>query len=142
VHERVDEPVEISVLLCDDDEIHALNRDFRGHDKPTDVLSFVSDTPLPDGTRLLGDIVISLPTALRQARARRAPVRDEVALLFVHGLLHLLGHEDETDSGAERMERAQDSILARTRGCDTCTPSTDRPAGDSARSAASPRPAT
>ena len=91
--------VEISLLLCDDATIQGLNARHRGFDKPTDVLSFAQGDP-----ELLGDIVISLETAARQAEAAGWPLTSESALLAVHGTLHLLGYDDETVSGAEQMQ--------------------------------------
>jgi len=97
---------EISVVLCDDAFIQALNAQYRGKDAPTDVLSFAQDDP-----DLLGDIVIALPTASRQAQDAGWALEDEVALLGVHGLLHLLGHDDETRSGAWAMQaRTEDAL--------------------------------
>jgi probable rRNA maturation factor len=84
---------ELSVLLTDDDEIHRLNRDHRHKDKPTDVLAFAMDESVPDPAGILGDVVISLDTAERQARARRRPLLEEVRFLLAHGVLHLVGHD-------------------------------------------------
>ena len=100
-----DDP-EISLVLCDDAFIQSLNAEYRGLDKPTDVLSFAQDDP-----HLLGDIVISLPTAARQAQAPGWTLENEVALLGVHGLLHLLGYEDETEAGAWEMQRKTEAAL-------------------------------
>jgi probable rRNA maturation factor len=104
----------VSVLLTDDPGIRALNRVWRDIDKPTDVLSW----PLEEGTAatgedLLGDVAISLDTAARQAAARDWDLADEVALLLVHGILHLLGYEDESDAGAEEMKRIETEILGK-----------------------------
>jgi probable rRNA maturation factor len=99
--------VELSVVFCDDPFIHALNRDYRGKDKPTDVLSF----PQGPETGVLGDIVISVPTAARQAAERGQPVGQEVEWLFLHGLLHLLGYDDSTDEEAEEMNRRAGEAL-------------------------------
>ncbi|BDI32172.1 hypothetical protein CCAX7_42230 [Capsulimonas corticalis] len=97
---------EISIVLCDDDFIQDLNRAHRGKDKPTDVLSFPQDDDL-----VLGDIVISLPTAERQARAAGWPMEDEVVLLGIHGVLHLLGYDDETAEEAARMRDISAEVL-------------------------------
>lgn len=99
---------ELSVLLTDDKEIHRLNRDFRGKDKPTDVLSF----PMPDPD-LLGDVVISLPTAKRQAKKFGVSFEEEFYRLLVHGTLHLLGFEHERVSKgvAEKMRRKEKALL-------------------------------
>lgn len=87
------------MVFCDDPFIHDLNHRYRGKDKPTDVLSFTQD---PE-SGLLGDVVLSVPTAARQAEARRHPLAEELEWLFLHGCLHLLGYDDETDEGAEEM---------------------------------------
>ena len=111
---------EVSVLLTDDADIHAMNRQYRGYDKPTDVLSFaqndtVSDAPpmpqIPGEPIVLGDIVISVDTAVRQAVTHGLALDDELALLAVHGLLHLLGFEDETAEGAAEMRVRERDIL-------------------------------
>jgi probable rRNA maturation factor len=110
---------EVSVLLTDDAAIREMNRDYRGHDQPTDVLSFAQDEPTTDApavpltgeTRLLGDIVISVDTAVRQAAAHNITPARELALLAVHGALHLLGHEDETEAGADCMRAREREIL-------------------------------
>ena len=112
--------MEISVLLTDDAAIQELNSRYRGVDKPTDVLSFsqfdlsesVEVPPTSIGIpTMLGDIVISVETAIRQAAAHDVTLERELALLAVHGLLHLMGHEDETDAGAERMHRREREIV-------------------------------
>ncbi|MDQ2686826.1 MAG: rRNA maturation RNase YbeY [Armatimonadota bacterium] len=98
------EDIEISLALCDDAFIQALNAQYRGLDKPTDVLSFAQGDGEEPGPRVLGDIVISLPTAEWQAARAGWPVESEVTLLAIHGLLHLLGYDDETDKGAREMQ--------------------------------------
>jgi probable rRNA maturation factor len=102
---------ELSVVFCDDGFIRALNRDYRGLDCPTDVLSFPQEAP-PEGAELLGDIVISLETTQRQAREQRHSLKREAEWLLCHGLLHLLGYDDETEEGLERMRRRQEEALA------------------------------
>ena len=105
---------ELSVLLCDDATIHALNRDYRKKNKPTDVLAFAMREG-PDGHLagdLLGDVIISLETATRQARERSAATRDEVMMLLAHGLLHLLGWDHQTDAEDQRMRAETDRMLA------------------------------
>ena len=84
---------ELSVLLTDDPGIHQLNRDHRQKDKPTDVLAFPMDESVPDPAGILGDVVISLDTAERQARSRRRPLIEEVRFLLAHGVLHLIGYD-------------------------------------------------
>jgi probable rRNA maturation factor len=98
---------EVSLVFCDDDFIHALNRDYRGKDKPTDVLSF----PQEGEAGLLGDVIISVPYSERQAEAQSHSREREIEWLFLHGLLHLAGYDDETDEGAEEMnERARAAL--------------------------------
>ena len=94
---------ELSVVLCDDDYILELNRQHRGKDKPTDVLSFpqaeFSAPEVPLGGQpllLLGDVVISLPTAQRQADSRGRSLASEVRFLLAHGVLHLVGYDHMT----------------------------------------------
>lgn len=105
---------ELSVLLCDDATIHALNRDYRKKNKPTDVLAFAmregDDGHLAGD--LLGDVIISLETATRQAKERGAVTRDEVMMLLAHGLLHLLGWDHQTDADDQRMRAETDRMLA------------------------------
>ncbi len=86
---------EISILFCGDGRIRALNRRFRGKDRATDVLAF----PQADAERLLGDIAISVPYASRQARRAAEPLARELDRLLLHGFLHLLGYDHETDRG-------------------------------------------
>ena len=106
-HESVPGDPEISVVLCDDLFIQSLNAQWRGKDTPTDVLSFAQE----DDPHLLGDIVISLPTAARQADAAGWTLENEVALLEIHGLLHLLGYDDETEAGAWEMQGRTEAAL-------------------------------
>lgn len=94
---------ELSVLLTDDRTIHTLNLRHREKDRPTDVLAF----PLPEagpGPRLLGDVVISLDTAKRQADARKRELLPEVRFLLAHGLLHLIGYDHDTAAKKRRMD--------------------------------------
>jgi probable rRNA maturation factor len=98
---------EVGILLTDDSRMRELNQQFRGIDKSTDVLSFSQEDP-----QLLGDIAISLETAARQAEAARWPMPSEIALLGVHGLLHLAGYEDEELADAQEMEGVTRRILS------------------------------
>ena len=109
---------ELSILLCDDPTIHELNRTYRNQDKPTDVLAFAMQegAPLPQGASLmLGDVVISIPTARRQADEHARTLQDEVVELLAHGLLHLLGF-DHPDRDQERRMRARTDLLRSTAG--------------------------
>lgn len=106
--------VEVSVVLCDDAFIHPLNRDYRGKDRPTDVLSFAQregEFADPDDP-MLGDIIVSLDRAKDQAMSRHHPLSQELALLLVHGLLHLLGYDHIDDDDAEEMEALEKKLLA------------------------------
>ncbi len=90
----------VSIVLAGDSSVRRLNRDFRGNDANTDVLSFPSGVEeLPDGTRPLGEIVISVAQAARQAAAAGHSLDVEVRLLVIHGYLHLLGYDHEVDDG-------------------------------------------
>ncbi|HIJ65290.1 MAG TPA: rRNA maturation RNase YbeY [Candidatus Hydrogenedentes bacterium] len=97
-------PLELSVLFCDDPFIRDLNRRYRKRDEPTDVLSFAQAHRPPGAPAVLGDIVISLETVARRCRSDRQAMRQEVRLLFCHGLLHLLGY---THNAAEERETMQ-----------------------------------
>ena len=98
---------EISLLITNDETIHLLNKEYRQKDKPTDVLSF----PMEDEV-MLGDIVISLDTAKNQAQERDIGLEREIAFLFIHGLLHLLGYDHETSAEDEKeMFALQEEIL-------------------------------
>jgi probable rRNA maturation factor len=104
---------ELSILLTDDRRIHRLNRDYRGKDRPTDVLAFaMAEGEGAGGDELLGDVVISLETAARQAQARQRPPLDEVTHLLAHGVLHLVGYDHQTDAEHRAMERATRTLLA------------------------------
>jgi probable rRNA maturation factor len=108
---------DVSIALVDDAYIQVLNREYRGVDQATDVLAFPMEAA--DGAHGgvgLGDIVISLERARDQARQFKHPLRHEVALLAVHGLLHLLGYEDETEAGASAMWSKQKELLEQILG--------------------------
>ena len=91
---------DIELILTDDEDIRAINSEFRGRDKPTDVLSFPLDSVV--GFEPLGSIVISITTAKRVALEFKHSLDDEISLLFIHGMLHLLGFDHEKDSGDMR----------------------------------------
>lgn len=114
-HERKKPPVEVTVLLTDDDQLQALNKEYRGINQPTDVLSFAAGETLPgmkEDDFYLGDIVISLPMAKRQAKQGGHSLKSELQLLTVHGTLHLLGYDHEDLEEKDRMWWVQASILA------------------------------
>jgi probable rRNA maturation factor len=103
---------ELSVALVSDRTIRRLNRSWRGKDRPTDVLSFPQGgTKASPGP--IGDVVISLHTALRQAEEGGWGLSRELRRLLAHGLLHCLGHDHETPAGARRMARAEQRLLGR-----------------------------
>lgn len=94
---------EVTIALISDPAMRRLNRDYRGKDYPTDVLSFPAEEP-----GCLGDIAIARGVAARQARALGHSVETELKVLTLHGLLHLLGHDHETDTG--QMARAEERL--------------------------------
>lgn len=103
--------VEISVLFCDDGRIRELNRTYRQKNKATDVLSFEQEAGPAAGVRILGDIVISLETVEGRNDGDRARMRDDVRLLFCHGMLHLLGYDHGTPAERRRMVEKQAQYL-------------------------------
>jgi len=112
--------VEVAVRLTDDAEVHALNRDFRGKDKPTNVLSFpqVQADLLEclansdDGEILLGDIVLARETCAREAAEKGISIADHATHLIVHGALHLVGYDHMDDVSAAAMETLEVKALA------------------------------
>ncbi|CAM2068865.1 rRNA maturation RNase YbeY [Sulfidibacter corallicola] len=90
---------ELSILVTRDDHMRELNATYRGKDRTTDVLSFPGGGPLPDGSHHLGDVVISHDQLVRQAAELGQSVARELRFLILHGVLHLLGHDHETDDG-------------------------------------------
>ncbi len=100
----------VSVLLTTDKAIRRLNREFRGIDKSTDVLSFPAD-PIPGPEKIAGDLAISVPTARRQGDACGHSLASELKVLILHGLLHLAGYDHETDAG--QMARRERVLRAR-----------------------------
>lgn len=105
--EGMEEESEISLLFCDDPFIAQLNRTYRNVDAPTDVLSFAQRVQRCHGIRVLGDIVISLETVERQCDGERPAMREEIRLLFCHGLLHLLGYTHGSEAAQRRMTAKQ-----------------------------------
>jgi len=118
VGEGSDRDAELSVLFCDDRFITELNSRYRKTNAPTDVLAFGQTTELALAAlsySVLGDIVISLETVERCCEGDRAAMREEVRLLFCHGLLHLLGYQHENAQERERMAARQALYLGRPR---------------------------
>ena len=107
---------EISILLLDNSQIRDLNREYRKKDKPTDVLSFPMRDESSDNVQpqLLGDIVISVETAEKQARQRNHSLYRELCFLLIHGTLHLLGYDHETSKKVEKqMQKKEAEIFDR-----------------------------
>lgn len=110
---------EVALSFVDDEEMHAMNAQYRGKNKPTDVLSFAQNegenfpTFQENAATVLGDVVISIETAQRQAQERAHSLSYEVAFLAVHGTLHLLGFDHVFAKDRRVMFRAQDAIMAK-----------------------------
>lgn len=109
---------ELSLLLCDDATIHVLNRDYRRKDKPTDVLAFaLREGPhAQHAGHALGDVVISVDTARRQAEEHGRAIATEVDFLLAHGLLHLLGHDHRNRTEERRMSARTDILRSCAHG--------------------------
>ncbi len=104
---------EIGIVLSDNAEVHRLNKAHRGHDRPTNVLSFpVEEDSVTPGIRLLGDVVLARETLVAEAGLAHKPVENHFSHLVVHGTLHLLGFDHETELDAELMEAAEKAALA------------------------------
>jgi probable rRNA maturation factor len=104
----------LSLLFADDAEIRALNRRFRGKDKPTNVLSFpAAAAPSGEAIERLGDIAFALQTVRAEAAAGGRPFGHHLTHLLVHGILHLLGHDHETDEEARRMSGTEIAVLSK-----------------------------
>ncbi len=121
--ENIPPNVEISLLVTGQERIRELNREYRGKDQPTDVLSFSlseqkeeeESTPFigpPDGLIHLGEIIISYPQAIIQAHERGHSINKEMAILVVHGVLHILGYDHEKPDMKPAMEAKEKEILA------------------------------
>lgn len=104
---------ELSIVFTGDKQIHKLNKQYRGKNKPTDVLSFPLSAQHPAKVPALGDIVISLETAKRQARQYKVTFLEEIARLLIHGILHLLGfdHEGVSKTKAAQMRRLEERLF-------------------------------
>jgi probable rRNA maturation factor len=133
----------VNILLTNNRELRALNRQFRGKDKPTDVLSFPSE--VVGARRFVGDIAISVEIAAKNAKRLGHSTADEVRILILHALLHLAGYDHETDDG--EMARTEEKLRGKlklpigliARNESTVNPRTFRPQGRSVRSAAARR---
>src|SRR3954454_4526822 len=103
---------EVTVAFTDDKSVQALNRQWRGKDQPTNVLSFPAPATGAPGPRFLGDVVLAFETVSREAADERKPLGDHVLHLLVHGILHLRGYAHETDEEAAAMESLEVKALA------------------------------
>lgn len=107
------EQAELSVRIVDEAESQALNRDYRGKDNSTNVLSFPAELPAGVDVPLLGDLVICAPVVAREAAEQGKPLAAHWCHMMVHGCLHLLGYDHLEDAEAEAMESLETRILAR-----------------------------
>ena len=119
--EHVASPAGLAVLLTDNERIQTLNRKYRNRDRPTDVLSFPTDDHFPGEEAYLGDIAIAVPVAQQQAQAGAHSLLAELALLTVHGVLHLLGYDHIHPEEKSHMWDTQRQIL-HTLGVDVQLP--------------------
>jgi len=118
--EAVTPPYEMSLVFTDSDTVQRLNRDYRGVDRATDVLAFYmlpqkeadsSFAPPPDGVLHLGEVIISYPQAAEQAKEQGHSLEQELALLIIHGILHLLGYDHEQPEEEKRMWQREKELL-------------------------------
>jgi len=120
--EKVAPPYDMSLVFTDSDIVKQLNRDYRGVDEPTDVLAFymlpqkgadASFAIPPDGVTRLGEVIISYPQAVKQAREQGHSTERELTLLVIHGILHLLGYDHEQPEEEIKMRDREQEILDR-----------------------------
>jgi len=118
--------IELGLVITSQEKVRELNRDYRGKDAPTDVLAFYmtsgavetgADSPSfivpPDGVLHLGEVIVSYPQAVTQAQEHRHSIRKELAILIVHGVLHLLGYDHEKPGQKREMRAREKEILSR-----------------------------
>ncbi len=119
--------VEMGLVITNQEKIRELNRLYRGRDEATDVLAFpmlpqpagveaTDFTPPPDGLKHLGEVIISYPQAVRQAEERGQPLKKELAILIIHGVLHLLGYDHAEPGAARLMKEREAEILKAIEG--------------------------
>jgi probable rRNA maturation factor len=120
--EGVAPPYEVSLVFTDSETVQQLNRDYRGVDEPTDVLAFYmlpqkeADSSFalpPDGVTRLGEVIISYPQAVEQAKKQGHSPERELALLIIHGVLHLLGYDHEEPGEEAKMREKENELLER-----------------------------
>ena len=114
--EEVAEQTELSLIITDDETVRELNRRFRDVDAPTDVLAFGAEVEehfvsAPESPPYLGDVVISYQRALAQAEELGHAVAEELKLLVIHGILHLLGYDHQEEADAQKMREKEDQVL-------------------------------
>jgi probable rRNA maturation factor len=123
--EKVADEAELSLVITGQEKIRQLNRDYRSLDEPTDVLAFASGeqaagapafVPPPDGVLHLGEVIISYPQAQLQAAEHGHTVNKELSILLIHGLLHLLGYDHETDAEEAGMQVREKELLSLIEG--------------------------
>lgn len=124
--EEVALPYEVSLVFTDSETVKQLNRDYRGVDEPTDVLAFYmlpqkeaddSFALPPDGVTRLGEVIISYPQAIEQAREQGHSPERELALLVIHGILHLLGYDHEEPEEEAKMREREKELLEKCLPC-------------------------
>jgi len=120
--ENVTPPYEVSIVFTNPETVQRLNRDYRGVDEPTDVIAFYmlpqkENSPTfvlpPNGVTRLGEVIISYPQAAEQAREQGHSVNEELALLIVHGILHLLGYDHQQPEEEKRMRGREQELLGK-----------------------------
>lgn len=111
-HHPDDERKELTIRFVDEQESQALNRDYRGKDKPTNVLSFPFENPPGMTLPLLGDLIICHAVVLNEADEQQKPLAHHYAHMVVHGTLHLMGYDHIEDQEAEEMEQLERTLLA------------------------------
>ena len=117
--ENVGAKSEMGLVISSDERVQQLNRDYRHLDEPTDVLAFsardeAADSPFippPDGVLHLGEVIISYPQAAVQAEEHSHPVKKELTILLIHGLLHLLGYDHEESADEKKMQAREKELL-------------------------------
>lgn len=123
--EDVGARTEMGLVISSGERVRELNRDYRGRDEPTDVLAFSAREeadglppfiPPPDGVLHLGEVIISYPQALIQAEEHGHPLKKELAILLIHGLLHLLGYDHEKSDAERKMQAREKELLGLIEG--------------------------